>query len=154
MKLSCSAFYLCAFVLPLAAQTPPSFDRPIEIETPKVNEIEPADSSAEVLMFVEQMPIFKEGDYAGLMKFISKNIVYPLEAVENDIQGKVYLGFVVRTDGTLSDVKVMRSASGASMLDKEAVRVMMLTSGKWTPGKQKGQPVNVRMNFPINFNLR
>ena len=153
MKVTLIALYLFAFLSPLAAQIPLDSDSRIVIQESPVNENVPADSSEKVLMYVDQMPVFKEGDTAGLLQFISKNIIYPSEAVENDIQGKVYLGFVVRTDGTLSDVKVMRGIPGGSMLDKEAIRVVMLTSGKWNPGKQSGKAVNVRMNVPIMFHL-
>ena len=94
------------------------------------------------------------GGMAALIKFISSTIVYPDYAKENEIQGRVYLQFVVRTDGSLSDIKVARSVPGGSMLDNEAIRVLKLTSGKWNPARQNGKPVSCRMNLPVSFVLQ
>ena len=91
---------------------------------------------------------------SALINFISSTIVYPEYAKENEIQGRVYLQFVVKSDGTLSDIQVARSVPGGSMLDKEAIRVLKLTSGKWKPASHNGRPVSCRMNFPVSFVLQ
>jgi protein TonB len=106
-----------------------------------------------VFTIVEQMPEFEGGNEA-LMSFISKNIVYPRNAVENEIQGTIYLNYVVRYDGSLSNIKMLKSVSGGTELNSEAIRILKLTEGKWKPGKQNGKPVNVQMNLPFKFSLR
>ena len=106
-----------------------------------------------VFTIVEQMPEFEGGNEA-LMNFISKNIVYPRNAVENEIQGTIYLNYVVRYDGSLSNIKMLKSVSGGTELNSEAIRILKLTEGKWKPGKQNGKPVNVQMNLPFKFSLR
>jgi TonB family protein len=88
------------------------------------------------------------------MSFISKNMVYPSVSKENEIQGTVFLSYIVRANGNLSDIKVLRSVSGGSELDREAIRVLKLTNGKWSPGKQNGKPVHVEMKLPFRFLLR
>ncbi len=106
-----------------------------------------------VFTIVEQMPEFQGGNEA-LMSFISKNIVYPRNAVENEIQGTIYLNYIVRYDGSLSNIKMLKSVSGGTELNSEAIRILKLTEGKWKPGKQNGKPVNVQMNLPFKFSLR
>ena len=94
------------------------------------------------------------GGMSALIKFISSTIIYPEYAKDNEIQGKVYLQFIVRTDGSLSDIKVARSVSGGRMLDDEAIRVIKLTSGKWNPARQDGKPVSCNMTLPVVFVLQ
>ena len=99
---------------------------------------------------VEQMPSFPGGNSA-LMKFLNENIHYPVVAQENGVQGRVTLQFTVNTDGSVSNVKVLRGVD--SSLDKEAVRVVSM-SPKWTPGKQRDRAVKVTYTFPVIFQLR
>ena len=98
---------------------------------------------------VEQMPSFKGGD-AALMEWLSRNIKYPVMAEENGIQGRVVATFVVERDGSITNVKIVKSVE--SSLDKEAVRVLM-SMPKWIPGKQSGQDVRVRYTVPVTFRL-
>lgn len=99
---------------------------------------------------VEEMPTFPGGD-AELMKFISQHLVYPALAKENGIQGRVIVKFVVKADGSIGDVVVVRSKDPD--LDAEAVRVVK-TLPKFNPGKMNGQPVNVWFMLPINFHFQ
>ena len=103
-----------------------------------------------VYQIVDQMPKFPGGEQA-LMDYVSKNVVYPKEAQEKGISGRVFVGFIVEKDGSVSDVKVLRGIGGGC--DEEAVRVI---SGlpKWKPGKQEGKPVRVSYQMPINFKLQ
>lgn len=103
----------------------------------------------EVIPFVpaEDMPQFN-GD---LKQWLRKNLNYPPLAAEMNIQGKVFVQFVVEKDGSISNVKVMRGVDGS--LDQEAVRVIE-SMPKWIPGKQRGKPVRVAYNMPIIFELR
>lgn len=104
----------------------------------------------EVLTHVEQMPKFPGGD-AELYKFISNNLNYPAMAIENNVQGKVVVQFVVTKDGSIGNVKVVRSVDRD--LDNEAIRVCKKLP-KFIPGKQNGQPVNVWYTLPVTFKLQ
>ena len=84
-------------------------------------------------------------------KYIGQNLRYPEIAAENGISGRVIVQFAVNKVGTVVDAKVVRSVDPA--LDKEAIRVVM-SSPKWTPGKQRGKAVKVLFTFPINFVLQ
>lgn len=103
-----------------------------------------------VFTAVEQMPQFPGGD-AELMKFLSKNIKYPTMAMENNIQGRVVVQFVVTKTGAIGEVKVVRSVDRD--LDREAIRVCK-SLPRFTPGKMNGQAVNVWYTLPVNFKLQ
>jgi protein TonB len=104
----------------------------------------------QVFTAVEQMPQFPGGD-AELMKYISSNIKYPTMAMENNIQGRVVVQFVVTKSGKIGEVKVVRSKDPD--LDKEAVRVVK-SLPNFIPGKMNGQAVNVWYTLPITFKLQ
>ena len=100
---------------------------------------------------VEEMPEFNGGQLA-MMEFLMNNMKYPQAAVKAKQQGKAVVGFVVRKDGTVSDVHITKSA-GHAVLDEEAIRVVKAMPA-WKPGKQKGEPVNVKYCVPITFKLK
>ncbi len=104
----------------------------------------------QVFVSVEQMPKFPGGD-AELMKYIQEHLRYPTMAAENNIQGKVVVQFVVTKNGSIGEVKVIRSRD--QDLDKEAVRVVK-SLPNFIPGRMNGQPVNVWYTLPINFKLQ
>lgn len=99
---------------------------------------------------VEQMPSFPGGNDA-LMKFLQENVKYPVVAQENGVQGRVVVSFVVEKDGSITDVKVVRSVDPS--LDKEATRVVK-SMPRWIPGKQNGAAVRVKYNVPVSFRLQ
>lgn len=99
---------------------------------------------------VEQMPSFPGGP-AALMKYLSENMRYPAVAEENGIQGRVTVQFVVEKDGSVTDVKTMKSVDPA--LDREAERVVK-SMPKWIPGKQNGSAVRVKYFVPVVFRLQ
>lgn len=99
---------------------------------------------------VEVYPEFPGGMEAWA-KFIQKNLRYPYMAQENEIQGKVYVSFVVEKDGSITDVKVLRGIGAGC--DEEAVRVIK-KSPKWKAGMQNDQTVRVRYQMPINYTLQ
>ena len=103
-----------------------------------------------VFTAVEQIPQFPGGE-AELMKYLSKNIKYPTMAMENNIQGRVVVQFVVTKTGSIGEVKVVRSVDRD--LDREAIRVCK-SLPKFTPGKMNGQAVNVWYTLPVNFKLQ
>ncbi len=101
----------------------------------------------EVFQQVEEPPMFPGGDKM-LMNFLSLNIRYPHEAQESRIQGRVYVKFVVRYDGTITNVSIAKSVH--PILDAEALRVVSAMP-LWIPGRQRGKSVNVSYMLPINF---
>ncbi|WP_211999813.1 energy transducer TonB [Chitinophaga sp. HK235] len=118
--------------------------------TPGVVTAPVAPEREETLTFVEIMPEFPGGEEA-LRKYLQKNLRYPNMAVENGIQGPVYVQFVVSKDGTISQVKTVGAAKGGG-LEEEAVRVVNKMPN-WKAGKQNGRTVNVLYNLPIRFSL-
>jgi len=105
--------------------------------------------SSEVYTAVDQMPQFPGGE-AGLMQCITKNIHYPKEAMEQNVQGRVIVQFVVTSTGKIGDIKVVRGVSPE--LDREAIRVIG-TFPDFIPGKVNGKPVSVWYTLPISFRL-
>ena len=101
-----------------------------EPEPPKVEE-------TKVFDVVEEMPQFPGGSSA-LFEYLSKNIKYPVVAEENGVQGRVVVTFVVERDGSITDVKVVKSVDPS--LDKEAQRVVK-SMPHWIPGKQNGRVI-------------
>ena len=100
-------------------------------------------------MIPETMPSFRGGEQK-LFEFIGKNVVYPQEAIDAGIEGKVFVEFYIEKDGTVCDAKVLRGIGYGC--DEEALRVIGLMP-KWYPGKQRGKAVRVRYTLPINFKL-
>ena len=118
--------------------------KPIVVEKPEEPVIE------EIIFIAEIMPEFPGGEKA-LLRWLAENVKYPAVAAENGINGLVACSFVVNTDGTISDVQVIRSID--PLLDKEAVRVIGLMP-KWSPGVQQGKNVRVRYTIPVRFKLQ
>ena len=110
----------------------------------------PKEEETKVFDVVEVMPSFPGGD-AALQQYLGKNIKYPVVAEENGVQGRVVLTFVVERDGSISDIKVVRSVDPS--LDKEATRVVK-SMPKWIPGKQNGSAVRVKFTLPVTFRLQ
>lgn len=117
-------------------------DEPVKPDKPEVEN--------KVFEVVEQMPTFPGGTSA-LMQYLSDNIKYPVVAQENAISGRVVVSFVVERDGSITDVKVVRSVDPS--LDREATRVVKAMP-KWIPGRQNGSPVRVKYNVPVAFRLQ
>ena len=111
---------------------------------------QPDPEPEKVFEVVEQMPSFPGGDKA-LLEYLSNNIKYPVVAQENGVQGRVVVSFVVEKDGSITDVKVVRSVDPS--LDKEAARVVK-SMPRWIPGKQNGSAVRVKYNVPVSFKLQ
>ena len=103
----------------------------------------------QIFQVVEEMPEYP-GGLEECMKFLSKNIKYPVEAHKNGIQGRVIVSFVITDEGDIEDPVVVRGVD--PLLDAEALRVIKLMP-KWKPGKQRGKAVNVKFTLPIMFRL-
>ncbi len=115
------------------------------IAEPKVEEEQPMS-----IAMVEQKPQFPGGE-AAMYKWLSDNIVYPPAAAEEGVSGRVVVEFVVGKDGSISNVRVVRSRHTA--LDKEALRVVKAMPN-WIPGRNNGQPVKVTYTLPVTFKLQ
>ena len=122
----------------------------IAVATPPPPPAPKPEVSNKVFDVVEEMPSFPGGQGA-LMSFLSSNIKYPVVAQENGVQGRVIVGFVVERDGSITDVKIMRSVDPS--LDREAQRVVK-SMPKWKPGKQNGSAVRVKYTVPVVFRLQ
>lgn len=115
----------------------------------EVEIVEEESNEPDFFTIVEDMPAFPGGD-AALLKYIAETTEFPPIAKENGITGVVYISYIVDRDGSVKDVKVVRSAD--PFLDKEAVRVVKTLKG-YKPGKQRGKPVPVQFTIPIRFVL-
>ena len=130
---------------------------------------------------VEELPYYKgDKSSAALMELLMRNMKYPKEASEYGVQGRVLVQFVVEKDGTLSNFKILNKKEYTSptvveatspnaskpgyitqdeydaavkALEEEALRVVKLSSGNWTPGKQKGKAVRTKYNLPVSYRL-
>lgn len=120
---------------------------------PKVQGQEANDSGL-VYTIVEVMPKYGAKGTDELIKFISSKIQYPSYSLDNEIQGVVYLNFIVNEEGHLENIRAIREVSGAPDLTNEAIRVVKLTDGNWQPGTQNGKVVKVSFNLPIRFELK
>ncbi len=97
---------------------------------------------------VEVMPTFRGGDINKFREWVQRRTNYPQEAIDQKIQGKVFLTFIVEPDGSVTNVTVVKGV--ASIIDDEAVKAIQ-SSPKWSPGLQRGQAVRVRFSMWLNF---
>ncbi len=104
------------------------------------------DNDSRVSEIAEQMPSFR----GNVNQWLCQNLIYPKVAVENGVQGRVIVNFIVEKDGSISKVQVVRSVDPA--LDSAAVDVVRRMP-KWNPGMRDGKPARVRFTLPITFKL-
>ena len=124
-----------------------------DIVAPPTEVAGPAEPTApEIFTIVEEMPE-PPGGIKSFYEYVGKKVVYPAAAREAGISGKAYLKFVVETDGSLSDIQIMKGVPGCGDCDKEAVRVLKAYPEKWKPGKQNGRAARVYYTLPINFKI-
>lgn len=103
-----------------------------------------------IFLVVEEMPQFPGGEEA-LKNYIRSNIVYPKSEIDKETQGLVVVSFVVEKDGSISNIKILKSLS--KNCDEESIRLVSAMP-KWIPGKQRGQVVRVTINYPIRFSMQ
>lgn len=116
---------------------------PVEAAPAPVEEVE------EIFQVVENQPE-PVGGMGAFMQYLQKNLKYPEQARRMNVEGKVFVQFVIDKDGSPTDITVLKGIG--SGCDEEAIRVIK-NMPKWTPGKQRGRPVKVRMSLPIVFKL-
>lgn len=125
----------------------------VEDFEPEKIEFEPApveEKTDEPVIFAEKMPV-PPGGMQAFYKYVSKNMKYPRNAVRAGAEGRVFVQFVVEKDGSLTDFSILKSVGFGC--DEEAIRVLD-SAPKWEAGKQRGNPVRVRMVLPITFKLQ
>ncbi|MDF1559817.1 MAG: energy transducer TonB [Bacteroidales bacterium] len=127
-----------------------SEDKVVEIYAP-VLQAEEEETEDEIFVIVEDMPKFRGGDINKFREWVQKRVRYPELAAENGIQGRVFISFVVETNGNVSNVTVTRSVD--ALLD-DAAKEAVAASPRWEPGMQRGRPVRVRYSIPIIFQLQ
>ncbi len=102
-----------------------------------------------VFTITEQQPAFP-GGMEALYAFMQKHLRYPEAAREAGIQGTVFVSFVVRYDGSITGIEILRGIGGGC--DEEAMRVVAMMPA-WEPGMQRGEAVSVQFNMPVRFVL-
>ena len=103
-----------------------------------------------IFLITNKMPSFKNSDLTAFRKFVQENLSYPKEAKVKGIEGRVFVQFVVSSEGYVKNVKVIQGID--PLLDAEAVRVIQ-SSPQWSPGENRGERVAVRLTMPVDFNL-
>jgi len=121
----------------------------LENETILDNPIPREDGKDRPLLVVEQNPEFK-GGYNALLKYLKNNMIYPITAKKEGIQGTVFVYFVVERNGKITSVKLLRGIGKAC--DEEAIRLVK-SMPAWIPGRQDGKVVRVMFQIPVKFQL-
>lgn len=119
------------------------FIQTVEVKEEEIEEDQP-------FLFAETMPSFQGGDLNTFRAWVQENVVFPQIALENGIQGRVVLSFVIEKDGRLTNIQVLQTPDRS--LSEEAIRVLS-KSPKWSPGKQRNQVVRVKYTLPVDFRV-
>ena len=126
------------------------FDEDTEvIQTVEIKEEEVIDDQP--FLVAETMPSFQGGDLNTFRSWVQSNVKFPQIALENGIQGRVVLSFVIEKDGRLTNIQVLQTPDRS--LSEEAIRVLN-KSPKWSPGKQRNQVVRVKYTLPVDFRVQ
>lgn len=130
-------------------------------DVPELFEEEPY-GVIDVFSYVDEMPLFskacdfddedksRECTLKEIQKYLAK-VAYPQFAIDNEVQGKVYVSFVVAVDGSIIDIQLLRGVD--KLLDDAAMQHLKNMPSFYAPGIQRGKPVKVRYSIPINFKL-
>ena len=109
-----------------------------------------APAGDEPFLITEVMPLFQGGDLSAFRQWVQMHVRYPAEAMKQNIQGRVVTSFIIEKDGSVSNINVLQSPG--KLLSDEASRVIETApAGAWTPGKQRGQAVRVKLTVPVDF---
>jgi len=119
-----------------------------QVTVTNISDVEEEDTE-EIFVIVEEYPV-PFGGMAAFYQYVNNKIKYPRQALVLNIEGRVFVQFVVGKDGSLTDATVIRGIGGGC--DEEAIRVVKDAPG-WKPGKQRGKPVRVKMVLPITFKI-
>ena len=136
-------------ILDVVKFTPDDMDEDELLEEEKDEPINQNEDDPEILRIVQELPQYP-GGMTEFVKWLTKNLKYPTAALRSKIEGKVMISFIVNTDGTISDIKVVKNAH--RLLDAEALRVAKLMP-KWEPGKDHGKVCRTKVAIPIVFEI-
>jgi len=132
----------------IAAPPPPVAS--VDTLTPPPPPAEPQDKKVYEFVGMDQPPTYP-GGMEAFYKFLGANLKYPATAIAKNVQGNVFLSFIIEEDGTVSNVKADNKLGSGT--EEEAVRVLKL-SKKWNPGKDKGVAVRTAYKLPVKFSLQ
>lgn len=142
-RVICAVIAILLFALGAYSETiTGELTTPIEERTPE--------KTTRVFYEVEQFPRFPDDGDNGLLKWVQSNLKYPEIAKKNGVQGRVVVQFWIKKDGSIGDVKVVRSVEPT--LEEEAIRIVK-SLPKFIPGKFNGEPAEFLYTLPIKFNL-
>lgn len=156
MVLPLIAIFLFVFSCEMTEQA--EIEGPTQVEASK-NNVGPSNITARIkdvgkdgneIFDVTEVQPNPPGGMAGWNEYLASNLKYPAQARQMGIEGTVILVFVINTDGSISDVEVLRGIGGGC--DEEAMRVVQ-NSPDWKPAEQRDRTVNSRMRLPIRFKL-
>ena len=124
-------------------------------ETPKTVIVKTAKDQSvnqdSIIYMVVEIPASYTGGDEAMYRYLSQNLKYPAAAKKAQIEGTVYVQFVVEKDGSLSDIKIMHGDLGGGC--EEAAMEAIKNMPKWNPGTQKGKPVRSIFILPVQFKL-
>lgn len=120
----------------------------VPISKPEDNYFDP--DKVEGITMVQENATFQGGDLRGFQIWVQRNVTYPVDAAQANIQGKVILEFCVNTKGEICDIKVLRGPHPS--MNDECIKILM-NSPKWNPAKQNGRLVKQKFTLPIQFIL-
>jgi protein TonB len=112
--------------------------------------------SQQVLLYVGKMPSFNGGGDDVFTKYIQSKLIYPKEAIRNNIEGNLFIEFIVEEDGSMSNIMVMKRPNQPTpdpLLTEAAIKAFK-DCPKWEPGKNNGVPVRIRKIIPVSFKLK
>lgn len=112
-------------------------------------EVDDTIDNEECFVFIEEMPVFKGGD-DELLKYLKENTEYPQTAINDSIEGRVFIGFIIEKDGSVSNIEVLRGIRYD--LNEESIRIIEMMP-HWKPGKLEGKTVRVSCRIPFSFKL-
>lgn len=115
----------------------------------KNNNVSTVNLADKVYTSVEQMPVFP-GGVSAMAKYVSEHIIYPEEALKQEITGRVVMKFMVDTMGNTTHIEILKDIG--SGCGKEAVRIIA-NMPRWKPGRQNGIAVKVNYTLPVTFRL-
>lgn len=121
-----------------------------EFDNGAIREIAGADDDEEPFLIAETMPAFQGGNLLDFRAWVQANVIYPAEAINANIQGRVVLSFVVEKDGSVSNIQILQSPD---QLLTDAAKKVIAASPRWEPGKQKNKEVRVKYTLPVDFKI-
>ena len=125
-------------------------DMSVLLDIEDAQEETPGNRDEEIFIIVDKYPVYPGGNEA-LLKEVAQKLRYPVEAMENEIQGKVYLKFVIDENGEVGDIQIAKDIGGGC--GEAAVQAVRFLSHKFTPGIEDGKAVKVYFTLPVKFTL-